>query len=107
MHLLFLYDNICFLHLSEVLKQVWDLSDQDNDSMLSLKEFCTALYLMERYREGCPLPAVLPNSLRFDETLLLSTGQHSSAYSGSSWQQNPGSFSIIHENAILSAAYWI
>ncbi|KAJ0969035.1 hypothetical protein J5N97_021912 [Dioscorea zingiberensis] len=34
----------------EILKQVWDLSDQDNDSMLSLREFCTALYLMERYR---------------------------------------------------------
>jgi len=97
MHLLFLYDNICFLHLSEVLKQVWDLSDQDNDSMLSLKEFCTALYLMERYREGRPLPAVLPNSLLFDETLLLSTGQHSSAYSGSALQQNPGIFSIIHK----------
>lgn len=26
----------------EVLKQVWDLSDQDNDSMLSLREFCCA-----------------------------------------------------------------
>ncbi|KAG1361086.1 epidermal growth factor receptor substrate 15 [Cocos nucifera] len=48
----------------EVLKQVWDLSDQDNDGMLSLREFCTALYLMERYREGRPFPAVLPNSLR-------------------------------------------
>ncbi|ONK64215.1 uncharacterized protein A4U43_C07F23330 [Asparagus officinalis] len=72
----------------EVLKQVWDLSDQDNDSMLSLREFCTALYLMERYREGRPLPAVLPNSLRFDETLSLATGQSSNAYSGSSWQQN-------------------
>ncbi|XP_057746925.1 uncharacterized protein LOC130966172 [Arachis stenosperma] len=28
----------------EVLKQVWDLSDQDNDNMLSLREFCIALY---------------------------------------------------------------
>ncbi|KAF2310239.1 hypothetical protein GH714_007372 [Hevea brasiliensis] len=27
----------------EVLKQVWDLSDQDSDSMLSLREFCFAL----------------------------------------------------------------
>ncbi|KAG6704574.1 hypothetical protein I3842_07G139200 [Carya illinoinensis] len=36
----------------EVLKQVWDLSDQDKDSMLSLREFCFALYMMERYREG-------------------------------------------------------
>lgn len=36
----------------EILKQVWDLSDQDNDSMLSLNEFCIALHLMERHREG-------------------------------------------------------
>ncbi|PON89906.1 Parvalbumin [Trema orientale] len=50
----------------EVLKQVWDLSDQDNDSMLSLREFCIALYLMERYREGRPLPAALPSNVIFD-----------------------------------------
>lgn len=54
------------LHLPEVLKQVWDLSDQDNDSMLSLKEFCIALYLMERFREGRPFPAALPSSVIFD-----------------------------------------
>ncbi|GKD53251.1 epidermal growth factor receptor substrate 15-like protein 1 [Tanacetum coccineum] len=41
---------------TKILKQVWDLSDQDNDSMLSLREFCIALYLMERYREGQNLP---------------------------------------------------
>lgn len=73
----------------EVLRQVWDLADQDDDSMLSLREFCTALYLMERYREGRPLPAMLPNSLRYDETLVLATGQPPS-YSGASWQRNPG-----------------
>ncbi|KAH9608374.1 hypothetical protein KSS87_012601 [Heliosperma pusillum] len=50
----------------EVLKQVWNLSDQDNDSMLSVREFCIALYLMERYREGRPLPAVLPNTVMLD-----------------------------------------
>ncbi|KAJ4872880.1 Calcium-binding EF hand family protein [Raphanus sativus] len=42
----------------DALRQVWDLSDQDNDSMLSLREFCIAVYLMERYREGRPLPPV-------------------------------------------------
>ncbi|XP_042492898.1 actin cytoskeleton-regulatory complex protein PAN1-like [Macadamia integrifolia] len=79
----------------EVLKQVWDLSDQDNDSMLSLREFCTALYLMERYREGRPLPAVLPNSVMYDETLLRITGP-AAAYGNASWrpasglQQHPG-----------------
>ncbi|KAB2602553.1 epidermal growth factor receptor substrate 15-like 1 [Pyrus ussuriensis x Pyrus communis] len=50
----------------EVLKQVWDLSDQDNDSMLSVREFCVALYLMERFREGRPLPAVLPSNVMLD-----------------------------------------
>ncbi|KAK6922497.1 EH domain [Dillenia turbinata] len=54
----------------EVLKQVWDLSDQDNDSMLSLREFCIALYLMEQYREGRHLPSVLPGGIIFDETVL-------------------------------------
>ncbi|MQL96498.1 hypothetical protein Taro_029179 [Colocasia esculenta] len=74
----------------EVLKQVWDLSDQDNDSMLSLREFATALYLMERFREGYTLPAVLPNSVRFDETLLQATGQPSVSYSGVAWQPSSG-----------------
>ncbi|KAJ0966763.1 hypothetical protein J5N97_023680 [Dioscorea zingiberensis] len=73
----------------EVLKQVWDLSDQDNDSMLSLREFCTALYLMEKYREGRPLPAVLPNELRLDGTLPTATSQPPYAYGGSSWQPTP------------------
>lgn len=74
----------------EVLKQVWDLSDQDSDSMLTLREFCIALYLMERYKEGRPLPSELPNSLRFDETLLQATGQPSTAYAAPSWQMKPG-----------------
>ncbi|KAF8406718.1 hypothetical protein HHK36_008810 [Tetracentron sinense] len=74
----------------EVLKQVWDLSDQDNDSMLSVKEFCTALYLMERYREGRPLPAVLPSSIMFDEKLLPTTGQPTAAYGNATWGLTPG-----------------
>lgn len=75
----------------EILKQVWDLSDQDNDSMLSLREFCTALYLMERYREGRPLPAALPSSIMFDETLLPSTRQPPTApYGNQPWGSAPG-----------------
>ncbi|CAL9776462.1 unnamed protein product [Musa acuminata subsp. burmannicoides] len=70
----------------EVLKQVWDLSDQDNDSMLSLREFCIALYLMERSREGFPLPSVLPSNIMYDETLLRSTGMPSAAYGVPTWQ---------------------
>ncbi|KAI3808279.1 hypothetical protein L1987_24228 [Smallanthus sonchifolius] len=58
----------------EILIQVWDLSDQDNDSMLSLREFCIALYLMERYREGHNLPPTLPSNVLLDETLLSLAG---------------------------------
>ncbi|OAY50295.1 epidermal growth factor receptor substrate 15-like 1 isoform X2 [Manihot esculenta] len=75
----------------EVLKQVWDLSDQDSDSMLSLREFCFALYLMERFREGRPLPVSLPRNIMFDETLLSMTGQPKVAYGNASWSQSPGS----------------
>ncbi|KAF4370495.1 hypothetical protein G4B88_005216 [Cannabis sativa] len=74
----------------EVLKQVWDLSDQDNDSMLSLKEFCFALYLMERFREGRPLPAALPNNVLFDETLLSLTGQPRAPHGNAAWSPSPG-----------------
>ncbi|XP_059643375.1 uncharacterized protein LOC132285223 [Cornus florida] len=74
----------------EVLKQVWDLSDQDNDSMLSLREFCIALYLMERYREGRPLPTVLPSSVVLDESLLPAANQRAPAYGNASWGSTPG-----------------
>ncbi|KAM5573883.1 actin cytoskeleton-regulatory complex protein PAN1 [Rosa sericea] len=74
----------------EVLKQVWDLSDQDNDSMLSLREFCFSLYLMERYREGRPLPATLPSNVMLDETLLSMTGQPKVGYGNAAWSPHPG-----------------
>ncbi|KAL4577789.1 hypothetical protein LXL04_013903 [Taraxacum kok-saghyz] len=57
---------IVFFEGVNILKQVWDLSDQDNDSMLSLTEFCIALFLMERHREGHPLPKVLPAGIMFE-----------------------------------------
>lgn len=74
----------------EVLKQVWDLADQDSDSMLSFREFCIALYLMERYREGRPLPTLLPDVLKFDETLPQSTSRPSASYGDPVWQPRPG-----------------
>ncbi|KAL6959808.1 hypothetical protein U1Q18_039960 [Sarracenia purpurea var. burkii] len=74
----------------DILKQVWDLSDQDNDSMLSLREFCIALYLMERYREGRPLPRVLPGNIIFDETLLPASGQPAAVYGNATWRPTPG-----------------
>ncbi|KAL8549990.1 hypothetical protein ACS0TY_008712 [Phlomoides rotata] len=73
----------------EVLKQVWDLSDQDNDSMLSLREFCFAVYLMERYREGRPLPSTLPNSFILDETLFPVSGPPVAAFNNTSWRPTP------------------
>ncbi|XP_072994253.1 uncharacterized protein [Typha latifolia] len=74
----------------EVLRQVWELSDQDKDSMLTLREFCTAVYLMERSREGHILPSVLPDGIWSDGVSLPSTGQFSATYSGPAWQQSPG-----------------
>ncbi|XP_047981154.1 epidermal growth factor receptor substrate 15-like 1 [Salvia hispanica] len=73
----------------EVLKQIWDLSDQDSDSMLSLREFCIALYWMERYREGNPLPSVIPNSVMLDETLVTLVGPPT-AYGGMAWSPASG-----------------
>ncbi|KAI3745614.1 hypothetical protein L6452_08015 [Arctium lappa] len=75
----------------EILKQVWDLSDQDNDSMLSLREFCIALYLMERYREGHNLPPTLPSNVLLDETLLSLTGPPNPSYRSAGWVATPGS----------------
>lgn len=66
---------------------MWDLSDQDNDSMLSLREFCIALYLMERYREGRALPAVVPSNIILD---LPTTGQPPTQYSAASWGTSAG-----------------
>ncbi|KAA8532077.1 hypothetical protein F0562_006781 [Nyssa sinensis] len=74
----------------EFLKQVWVLADQDNDSMLSLGEFCIALYLIERSREGRPLPTVLPSSIMFDESLMPATGQHAWANGKAIWGSSPG-----------------
>lgn len=70
-----------------MLKQVWDLSDQDNDSMLSLREFCSALYLMERHREGRALPGVLPSNIMLD---LPTTGQAATLHSGVAWGNPSG-----------------
>ncbi|XP_031283148.1 epidermal growth factor receptor substrate 15-like isoform X2 [Pistacia vera] len=69
----------------EVLKQVWDLSDQDNDSMLSLKEFCIALYLMERFREGRPLPTMLPSTIVPEDALFSLPGQPTVPHGSAAW----------------------
>ncbi|XP_044469991.1 epidermal growth factor receptor substrate 15-like [Mangifera indica] len=75
----------------EVLKQVWDLSDQDNDSMLSLKEFCIALYLMERFREGRPLPTMLPSTIMPEDALFSLPGQPTVPHGSAAWGHVGGS----------------
>lgn len=60
--------------------------------MLSLKEFCFALYLMERYREGRPLPQSLPSHVLFDETLLSMMGHPKPTYGNAAWGIVPGIF---------------
>ncbi|KAK3010620.1 hypothetical protein RJ639_012323 [Escallonia herrerae] len=80
----------CYRQHQEILKQVWDLSDQDNDGMLSLREFCVALYLMERYREGRPLPPALPSSVLLDEILVSLAGPPSASYGSTVWGPTPG-----------------
>ncbi|KAG2608653.1 hypothetical protein PVAP13_4NG338600 [Panicum virgatum] len=66
----------------DILRKVWDLSDQDKDGMLSFKEFCIAVYLMERHREHRPLPDVLPDGIWAEGTSLPSTGQFAGNPSG-------------------------
>jgi len=84
---------------------VWDLSDQDNDSMLSLKEFCFALYLMERYREGRPLPQSLPSNVMFDETLMSMTGQPKIVPGNATWGTGQGIFSYLLYNFLFFFSY--
>jgi epidermal growth factor receptor substrate 15 len=58
--------------------------------MLSVREFCTALYLMERFREGRPLPPSLPPGIHFDDPRgpegPMPAAQRP-GYGGSNWQQ--------------------
>ncbi|KAM3343005.1 actin cytoskeleton-regulatory complex protein PAN1 isoform X1 [Capsicum galapagoense] len=91
----------------EVLKQVWDLSDQDNDSMLSLREFCIALYLMERHREGCSLPSVLPANLIFGESLLHASGEPAGSHGATSWRDTPGFQQTQGQSGARQAAFGV
>ena len=69
---------------------MWDLSDQDKDGMLSFKEFCFAVYLMERFREQRPLPDVLPDGIWAEGISLPSTGQFAENPSGPAPHQSAG-----------------
>ncbi|KAK1410531.1 hypothetical protein QVD17_37068 [Tagetes erecta] len=81
---------LCWGFPRDIIKQVWDLSDQDKDNMLSLREFCIALYLIERHREGRPLPRVLPAGFLYEGTPLPASGQPPAAYGAPLWRSEPG-----------------
>ncbi|CAN6587163.1 unnamed protein product [Malus baccata var. baccata] len=59
----------------------------DNDSMLSVREFCVALYLMERFREGRPLPAVLPSIVMFDLSHIFQPANNYSSAGNVAWRR--------------------
>lgn len=48
---------------TESLSHIWDLSDVNQDGLLSLDEFCIAMHLSVAKRHGLPLPQVLPPHL--------------------------------------------
>lgn len=95
-----------YVVVSGVLKQVWDLSDEDNDSMLSLREFCTALYFMERFREGRALPSTLPAGIH-PEDLQGPVGAAARGPGGQStpvWRHIPGL--VISDALVGGAMLW-
>lgn len=51
----------CFVPFER--RQVWELSDHDADGNLDDEEFCLALWLCEKVKQGEPLPAQLPPDL--------------------------------------------
>ncbi|XP_066370532.1 uncharacterized protein [Miscanthus floridulus] len=74
----------------DILRKVWDLSDQDKDGMLSFKEFCIAVYLMERHREHRPLPDTVTDAIWAEGTALPSTGQFAENLSAPAPQASAG-----------------
>lgn len=47
----------------EDLAQIWDLADMNNDGMLTRDGFAIAWHLIQKKRNGIPIPASLPPSL--------------------------------------------
>ncbi|CAN6544824.1 unnamed protein product [Malus baccata var. baccata] len=63
---------------------------KDNDSILSIREFCVALYLMEQFREGRPLPAVLPSIVMFDLSYIFQPANNYSSAGNVAWRRASG-----------------
>ena len=49
---------------NSVLSKVWSLADTDRDGLLSLPEFCLAMYLIDIKLAGHDLPTQLPEHLK-------------------------------------------
>ena len=49
---------------NSVLSKVWSLADTDRDGLLSLSEFCLAMYLIDIKLAGHDLPTQLPEHLK-------------------------------------------
>jgi len=54
---------------NSVLSKVWSLADADMDGMLSLDEFCLAMYLIDHKLAGNDLPDYLPSHLVPDSSI--------------------------------------
>lgn len=48
---------------TQVLAQIWNMSDVNKDGCLGIEEFCTAQFLIEMIKSGYALPSKLPNEL--------------------------------------------
>uniref|UniRef100_A0A183CDS0 Intersectin-1 n=1 Tax=Globodera pallida TaxID=36090 RepID=A0A183CDS0_GLOPA len=48
---------------TNVLAQIWNMSDVNKDGCLSIEEFCVAMFLIEMVKAGYALPPKLPNEL--------------------------------------------
>uniref|UniRef100_A0A914IB65 Intersectin-1 n=1 Tax=Globodera rostochiensis TaxID=31243 RepID=A0A914IB65_GLORO len=48
---------------TNILAQIWNMSDVNKDGCLSIEEFCVAMFLIEMVKAGYALPPKLPNEL--------------------------------------------
>ena len=68
--------------------------------MPCLRECCATLYFIEQYREGHPLPLILPTGIQNDEALKFGAKvqiatHHLVVVSGIPWQHNPNIFNLL------------
>jgi len=59
------------------LSHIWELSDRDEDGLLTLDEFCIAFHLVVARKNGYELPPTLPQSLICDSDKKMKTSAES------------------------------